>query len=31
MVGVEVDGEFMAADPENGGVDRFTTGTDPPP
>ncbi|MDB9281786.1 hypothetical protein PN415_18365 [Halorubrum ezzemoulense] len=31
VVGVEVDGEFRPADPENGGVDRFTTGTDPPP
>ncbi|WP_180271826.1 hypothetical protein [Halorubrum persicum] len=31
VVGIEVDGEFRPADPENGGVDRFTTaGLDPP-
>ena len=31
LVGIEKDDEFHPADPENGGVDRFTTGTDPPP
>ena len=35
LVGLEKDGEFIPADPENGGVDRFVTGSldppDPPP
>lgn len=34
LVGLEKDGEFIPADPENGGVDRFTTGSagsHPPP
>jgi len=35
LVGIEKDGEFIPADPENGGVDRFVTGSpnppDPPP
>ena len=34
LVGLEKDGEFIPADPENGGVERFTTGTvnsHPPP
>jgi hypothetical protein len=30
LVGIEKDGEFVPADPENGGVDTFTTCTDPP-
>jgi hypothetical protein len=30
LVGIDRDGEFVPADPENGGVDTFTTGTDPP-
>ena len=31
LVGIEKDGEFYEADPESGGVDRFTTGSIPPP
>jgi len=35
LVGLEKDGEFIPADPENGGVDTFVTGSldppDPPP
>jgi len=31
LVGLEKDGEFIPADPENGGVDRFTTGSGRPP
>jgi hypothetical protein len=31
LVGLEKDGEFIPADPENGGVDRFTTGSGMPP
>jgi hypothetical protein len=30
LVGIERDDEFIPADPENGGVDRFTTSWDPP-
>ncbi|WP_152417510.1 hypothetical protein, partial [Natronobacterium gregoryi] len=30
LVGIEKDDEFIPADPENGGVDRFTTSWDPP-
>jgi hypothetical protein len=31
LIGIEKDGEFLSADPNNGGVDRFTTGPIPPP
>ena len=35
LVGIETNGEFIPADPENGGVDTFVTGSpnppDPPP
>jgi hypothetical protein len=31
LVGIDRDGEVIDVDPEDGGVDRFTTSTDPPP
>ncbi len=31
LVGIEKDGEFHPADSESGGVERFTTGSVPPP
>jgi hypothetical protein len=31
LVGIEKDDEFFPANPDNGGVDRFTTGPIPPP
>lgn len=31
ITAIEVDGERLEVKPENGGVDRFTTSTDPPP